>query len=167
MPRLFALDQNFPEPLLNAAAPFLPEVELVPVRLIDQRLSDMDDWEILLSLHLHARPWDGLITTDNSMLGQPRELATLRQTNLRLVVARSGHDPIRATGLVLSHLDYICRETTETRAQMWELTARNGPATDPWKLIEKAARHQHREADAVWQEVRLSAQELQTNPLAG
>lgn len=168
MPRLFALDQNFPEPLLDAAAPFLPEVELVPIRVIDPRLSDMDDWEILLTLHLHVRPWDGLITTDSSMLGQPRELATLRQTNLTLVVARAtGHDPIRATGLVLTHRDYICDQTTDAQPQVWDLSARSRPATDPWDLLEKAARHQHRTTDTVWREARLTAEELRTNPLAG
>lgn len=166
MPRLFALDQNFPEPLLDAAAPFMPDVELVPIRLIDARLSDLDDWEIILSLHHHNSQWDGLITTDSSMLSQPRELATLRQTSLTLVVARAaGHDPIRATGLLLTHLDFICRQTTDTRAQVWDLSARSRPGTDPWELIERAARHQHRATEVVWQEARLTAEELRRGPL--
>ena len=82
MPRLFALDQNFPQPLAEAVGPFMPEVELVSIREIDQRLSDMEDWELLLALYHHERPWDGLVTTDSSMLNQPRELAVVRQTNL-------------------------------------------------------------------------------------
>jgi len=32
---LFALDQNFPEPIVNALNEFIPEVDLVPLREID------------------------------------------------------------------------------------------------------------------------------------
>ena len=73
MPRLFALDENFPEPIVDMLAPFLVEAELVPLDRIDPRLPEMDDWELLLALHHHGREWDGLITTDSSMLKQPRE----------------------------------------------------------------------------------------------
>ena len=145
----------------------LPEVELVPIRRIDSRLTEMDDWEILLALHHHDRPWDGLVTTDSSMLKQPRELAVLRQTNLTLVVAAAaGHDPITATGLVLIHLDWICRATTLTEPQVWSLTAKNRPASDPWELIEKIAQHQHRTPDELWREARLTSDDLQRDPLA-
>jgi len=34
--RLFALDHNFPEPLLDALSASIPEAELVPVRRIDE-----------------------------------------------------------------------------------------------------------------------------------
>lgn len=112
MPPLFALDQNFPQPLVQSVQPYLADVELVPIRAIDVRLTDAEDWEILLALQHHARAWDGLVTTDSSMLNQARELAVVRQTNLSLVVAHdSGHDPIKATGLLLAHIDYIARET--------------------------------------------------------
>ncbi len=168
MPRLFALDQNFPEPMLDGVAEFMPEVVLVPLRRIDSRLSDMEDWEILLALHHHERAWDGLVTTDSSMLTQPREMAVLRQTNLTLVVARgAGHDPIRATGLVLTHLNWICRNTTDATPQVWDLTARSRPATDPWTLIEKIGAHQHRDPEDLWRESQLTANELRIDPLAG
>lgn len=167
MPRLFALDQNFPQPLVQAVEPFIPEVELVPIRSIDVRLADMEDWQILLALHHHARPWDGLVTTDSSMLNQARELAVLRQTTLTLVVAHdAGHDPIKATGLLLAHLDYIAAGTTSDEPQVWRLTANNRPGRDPWEHLEGVARHRHQDVEQLWQEARLTTRELRIDPLA-
>ena len=129
MPRLFALDQNFPEPIIRALDTYITEAELVPLRQIDARLTaDIDDWEVILALHHHERPWDGLVTTDEGMLSLPRELSVVRQTNFTLVVAQdSGHDPIKATGLLLTHLPWICRETSSAGGQVWRLVARNRP----------------------------------------
>ncbi|MGI9092806.1 MAG: hypothetical protein ACR2FF_05065 [Mycobacteriales bacterium] len=166
MAALFALDQNFPQPLVQAVAPFIPEVELVPIRNIDVRLSDMDDWEILLALHHHAQDWDGLVTTDSSMLNQARELAVVHQLNATLVIAHdAGHDPIKATGLLLAHLDYIAARTSRSEPQIWRLTANNRPGHDPWEFLERVARHQHLDVDTVWRDSRLNAAELRANPL--
>jgi hypothetical protein len=164
----FALDQNFPEPIIEALSDFIPEVEVVPLRTIDPALTaEMDDWQILLSLHHHEQPWDGLITNDHHILTLPREIAVLAQTNLSLVVVQSlGHDPIRATGLLLMHLDYIGRETTRDRAQIWRLSARNKPGEDPWTYIVSIAERQSRTAGAVWNDARLTRAQLAENPLA-
>lgn len=70
--RLFALDQNFPEPIVAALDEYIVEADLVPVRHIDPLLSEIDDWELFVSLKLHAQPWDGLITTNSKMLRVPR-----------------------------------------------------------------------------------------------
>jgi hypothetical protein len=87
MPRLFALDHNFPQPIVDALIDYQVEADLVRVDQMDSGMPDLDDWELLLALHRHPRPWDGLITTDSSMLRQPQELAVLIQTRLTLVVA--------------------------------------------------------------------------------
>jgi hypothetical protein len=164
---LFALDQNFPLPIVEALNTFIPEGELVSIADIDERLTELDDWEVLLALHHHKRPWDGMITNDRGILSLPRELAVIRQTNLTLVVARAaGHDPLRATGLLFMHLSYICRETTSDRAQIWELSARNKPADDPHKFFEDIAEHQNLDVDQVVQESRLSTTDLARDPLA-
>jgi hypothetical protein len=165
---LFALDQNFPEPIVVALNEFIPEVELLPLRDIDPVLTaDIEDWEVLLSLHHHDRPWDGLVTTDSGILNLPREIALIRQTNLTLVVAEeAGHDPIRATGLLFTHLSWIARQTTPVEPQVWALSARNRPARDPWALLERIADHQNRTVDTLWQEARLTNSELAENPLA-
>lgn len=168
MPRLFALDQNFPEPIVQALDRYIAEAELVPLRQIDARLTaDIDDWEVILALHHHERPWDGLITSDEGMLSLHRELSVVRQTNFTLVVAHdSGHDPIKATGLLLTHLPWICRETSPDEGQVWRLVARNRPGEDPWDYLEKIGLHQHRPAEDLWQEGRLTRAELQQDPLA-
>src|SRR5215210_1763422 len=151
MAALFALAQNFPEPIVNALNDFIPEVELVPVREIEALLAELDDWEVLLALHHHERPWDGLITNDHRILNLPREMAVLRQTNLSLVVAQSvGHDPIRATGLLFTHLEYIARETSADESQIWRLVARNRPGDNAWSYLERIAQHQNRDVDELW-----------------
>ena len=166
MPRLFALDQNFPQPLIDAATPYFQDVELEPLWRIDRRLADLDDWEVLLALHHHARPFDGLITTDDSMLNQARELEVVRQTNLTLVVIRAaGHDPIKATGLLLARLDYVVSQTTPERPQVWAFRTSNRPANDPYELIERIAGHQNRGVEDVLSAARLTPAERGRDPL--
>jgi hypothetical protein len=55
---LFALDHNYPMPIIEQARPYLREVELVPIGDIDSRLPDLDDWELLLALHHYSREGD-------------------------------------------------------------------------------------------------------------
>jgi hypothetical protein len=71
--RLFALDHNFPQPVLAALADALPQVELVPIRDIDPSLADLDGWELLRELHRHERGWDGMVTNDDAMLSLARK----------------------------------------------------------------------------------------------
>jgi len=170
VPRLFALDQNFPQPIVALLAEYLTEeAELVPLGDIDRRLPDMEnDWELLLSLHHDGRPWDGLITTDTSMLSLERELAVLMQTRLTLVAAEeAGHDPLRATGLLLLHLPGICKATTPARAQIWHLRAPGRlPHLDPWDQLGRVARHRSTSARRLYRNAQLSASELARDPLA-
>jgi hypothetical protein len=138
--RLFALDQNFPKPIAQAFEKFLTFVELVPVRDIDVAMSDLEDWDLLTSLHRHDRSWDGLITSDDSMLSDARTLAVLRDTHLTLVVTDGhGHNHIRASGLVLFHLEHVCASTTPSRAQIWHLRASQKPAETPDVYLQKIA----------------------------
>jgi hypothetical protein len=100
MPRLFALDRNIPQPIVDVLSDFQIDATLVSLDRIDKRMSTLDDWELLLALHHYADPWDGLITTDSSMLAQGPELAALIQTKLTLVVAvAAGHNPVKASKL--------------------------------------------------------------------
>lgn len=125
MPRRFALDHNFPDPIVEVLRDFQVDAELVRVDQIDTRMPDLDDWELLLALHHHAEPWDGLITTDSSMLNQGPELAALIQTRLTLVVAvESGHNPVKASG--------SCSPTLPVSARGRALTGpRPGRSTPP------------------------------------
>lgn len=37
------LDQNFPEPILGQLEPWMGDIELLPLRTIDARLTQLDD----------------------------------------------------------------------------------------------------------------------------
>lgn len=167
--RLFALDHNFPIPIVATLEPFMPEAELVPIGHIDPRLAGMqDDWRILLALHHHARPWEGLITTDSGMLTLPRELSVLHQTRLTLVVAEaSGHDPSMATGLVLAHLPHICKFTRRDLAQIWVLRTKSKDFQQPWDHIGRMASRQGKSTKEVFDTNKLSDHEFAQDPLAG
>ncbi|MCL2768545.1 MAG: nucleolar 14 family protein [Solirubrobacterales bacterium] len=168
MPHLFALDQNFPEPIARALQEHLEEnVELVPIRRIDARLPAFEDWQILHALHVHGRPWDGLITTDANMLSLPRELSVLCQTHLSLVVAiAAGHDPIKATGLVLAHIGAICSRTRADTAQVWRLRTTAKQPEDPWQFITELAGRREEDATGLYRRERLAPAQLHSDPLA-
>ncbi len=167
MARLFALDQNFPQPIAKALGAYQPYAELVPVAQIDARLSDLEDWQLLLALHHQELPWDGLITTDSSMLNQARELATLLRTRLTLVVAmEAGHNPVRASGLVFAHLENVARRTDPRTAQVFTLRAANRPAEDPWaEHLAKLAARQGRGTGDLYAEALPDVAELARDPL--
>ena len=169
-PRLFALDHNFPEPIVKVLRKFQEEAELVSVSDIDPQMADLDDWQIMLALYHHERPWDGLITTDSSILKQPSELAVLLQTKLTVCCdIDRGHldsgDPIKATGLLFAYLGGICGRTDPNTAQVWKLAARNREHQNPWDDLSRAAEHQHLSVSELWQEHRLSPSELAIDPL--
>jgi hypothetical protein len=167
VPRRFALDQNFPQPIVAVLREFMAEAELVAVADIDARLTDCDDWELLLALHHHEHNWDGLITTDSGMLSMPRELSVLMQTKLTLVVAdAAGHDPLKATGLVLAYLPWIAAHTQEDLAQVWVLRSANKPHDDPWDWLNKVATRRETTATALYDEEKLTNEELARDPLA-
>lgn len=159
--RLFALDQGFPQNIVAALRESILEAELVWIGDVDPRLSKADDWEVLAALHGDSRSWDGLISTDAGMLNLLREVSVLCQTKLTLVIAdAAGHDPLAATGLVLAHLPYICKQTMPDRAQLWRLRANRKPAEDPWKYIQAWAQRHGEKPNAVCQKHKLSDDRL-------
>ena len=138
---LFALDHNYPAPIIEQAMPYLSGVELAFIEDIDGRLPEFEDWELLLALHHHPRQWDGIISNDTSMLDQERELAVLGYTHLTLVApVAAGHDPIRSTGLVLAHIEDIAARTTPRKPQVWRLPGRTGGGHHPDQFLDKLAK---------------------------
>jgi hypothetical protein len=165
--RLFALDQGFPLPIVNVLRDYQTDAELVSLSEIDSRLPDLDDWEILLALHHHARDWDGLITTDTSMLNQALELSALAQTELTLVVALgAGHDPVKASGLLFAYLSRICARTRPNEGQIWRLKAGNIEPSDPMTALGRVADHQNVDPDSLIAESRIDDEILARDPLA-
>jgi hypothetical protein len=166
MPRLFALDHNFPDPIVAVLTEFQADAELVRIDQIDERMPDLDDWELLVALHHHSSPWDGLITTDSSMLNQGPELAALIQTKLTLVVAvESGHNPVKASGLLFAYLGGICKRTRHDQPQVWTLNAVNSAHREPWDFVKRFAEHNNRATDEVWAEYTLPPAQFARNPL--
>jgi hypothetical protein len=161
----FALDEDVPDTIIDALGLGVPEAELVPIRRIDPRLRQMNDWELLLSLH-HLGVWEGLISTDSRMLNLPRELSVIHQTRLTVVIVeQSGHDPIRAAGLLLVHLPTICRKSVRSIGQVWRLSAQNKNHDDPWKELKRLAEHRKVSVNSLFHGYKLSRQELGRNPL--
>jgi hypothetical protein len=166
MPRLFALDHNFPQPIVDVLAEFQEDAELVRIDQVHPDMPNLDDWEVLLALQHHARDWDGLITTDSSILNQPLELSVLIQTKLTLVVAlEAGHNPVKATGLLFAYLQSICQRTEPGQPQVWKPTAANRRHVEPWDELARVAKHQHRGTSELFEEHRLSDAELAQDPL--
>jgi hypothetical protein len=162
----FALDQNFPTPVVEALREFIQEVELVSIRDIHPDLPRFDDWKLLLALFHEPTGWNGLVTTDAAMLRLPRELATLVQTNLTLIVAEAaGHDPLKATGLVFTHLPQICTNFVEGRSQVWLLRASARQAEKPMDYLKRIADRRNMSAKELFKKERLTKQELGQNPV--
>ena len=102
-PVRLALDQNFPTPILAALAEFIVDIELIPLRRIDPRLSSLDDRTLVVALHQLGFP--GLVTNNYKMLKNPKELAAIVATKLTVFAIEGvGDDPIRATGALLLDL---------------------------------------------------------------
>jgi hypothetical protein len=156
--RRFALDQNFPEPIVLAIVKAVPAAELVPVREIDPSLAEVEDWELLVALRRHPSPWDGLITNDAAMLAQAKEMAILQQTGLTLVIARGeGSNPIRAAGVLLCHLNHICHHTKRDVAQIWNLRVSQKDAEEPTGYLSKIAERQRITVEHLVREHRVAA----------
>lgn len=106
------------------------------------------------------------MTTDSDMLSLPRELAVLCQTFLTLVVAvAAGHDPIKATGLVLAHIAGICHQTRPDTPQVWKLATSQRAADNPWDYLTAVATRSGETAAGLYRRERLSKAQLSRSPL--
>ena len=104
MPR-FALDHNFPVQIISDVWP--PSIELIRFGDIDPRMTEWDDWQIILELERRGG-FDGLITDDGDMLAERNPMVALSRTSLSLVIAdAAGHQPIKAAGLLMIYLQAI------------------------------------------------------------
>ncbi len=158
-PIRLALDQNFPTPILRAIAEYIVDVELIPIREIDVRLSTLDDRELLIALKQLGIP--GLVTNNYKMLKNPKELAAIMATKLTVFAIEGvGDDPIRATGALLLDLPGALKRMDTRKAQVFWMRPRNPTPDDPAKLFERAAKHQHRDVADLLREVEVGRREL-------
>ncbi len=164
-PVRLALDQNFPTPILAALAEFIVDIELVPLRKIEPRLSSLDDRMLVIALRQLGLP--GLVTNNYKMLKNPKELAAIIATKLTVFAIEGvGDDPIRATGAVLLDLPGALKRMDSRKAQVFWMRPRNPIPEDPMALFKRAAEHQQRDTDALLSELAVSDQELR-EPILG
>ncbi len=101
-------------------------------------MRDHDDWEILHHLQ-RLGTVAGFISNDANMLDLPRKMIVLQRTRLTLVItAGVGHNAIRATGLLMVHLDDIVRRGA-SGSQLYVLKPSNLVKTDLHRQINKLA----------------------------
>jgi len=157
----FALDHNFPAPVMGAFGVVMPHVELRAVASIDANFAELDDWELFVALHRHEVQWDGLITNDDKLLALEKEMTVLSQTNLTLVVAKGeGDNPIRAVGLLLCHLNHICHHTRQDRAQVWMLRVAQKNYDEPRHYLERIAEKKKTTVEEIVRTHRLATKDL-------
>jgi hypothetical protein len=155
-----ALDQNLPTPLITAVRPYLPpEIELTHVHKLDARLSDLTDRELLIALSQLG--YDGLVTNNYRMLGLPEEIAAIVATNAVVVAVEGlGHDPLRAVGVLLLELPGLADRVVPGRSSVFFLSYRRRQPSDAWEYMQQAAARRHRDVAELWDEVKVSHEEL-------
>jgi hypothetical protein len=101
--RPVALDHNFPKPLLQPIAKYIPGVNLHWIRDISDGLAELHDNQLVYELHRRGIPV--MITSDHHMVRDVRVLVAIEQTRMTVLTAeRIGDDPVFATGVVLRDL---------------------------------------------------------------
>ena len=110
MPVHFVLDQNFPL-YVTGFKWTRPDLQINRLSDIDAELThDHDDWEVFRALDKRGDV-DGFVTNDAKLLNLPTEMLAVHTTSLALVITESvGDQPIRATGLLMVHLETIADE---------------------------------------------------------
>jgi len=139
VPAHYVLDHNFPLYVAGFAWP--RSIEVSRLAEIDPTLiRGHEDWEVLIALSGRGDV-DGFITNDSRMLNLPREMIALSRTRLALVIADGvGHDALRATGLVMVHLEQVARNT-DGQPRIFVLRPSNVQPAVPWERINSIARH--------------------------
>jgi hypothetical protein len=82
-----------------------------------------------------------------------------------VVVVAAGHDPIKATGLLLAHLSAVCEKTRPDRPQVWTLATTKKAPDDAWDDMTRAAERHETTAEALYRREQLTADELSGDPL--
>lgn len=153
------LDVNFPEPILKMLATFMVDITLIPMRDIDPALTDLDDRPLMLALRQEGFDW--LVTNNYRMLRNPYELAGIMKARMKVFAIEAvGDDPLRGTGAVLLDLSGALRRSTPNRAEVFWSRPRNPDSKAPWDLFKQAAAHQHTDASLLYEDVKVTTEEL-------
>ena len=154
------LDQNFPEPILERLEPWMGEIQLLPLRAIDEELTRLDDRDLLIALK--QLKFEGLVTLNYKMLRNPKELAAVLKTKLNIFAVEGvGHDPIRATGALLLDLRPAVNAIESGNTGVFWLKPRSPKPQDPWELFERAAQNHGEDAATLYERVKVSDADLE------
>lgn len=153
------MDHNFPEPLLQELAPWIPEVEFVWLRDIHRKLPSLGDRQMIIALHQLG--WVGLVTNNYKILTVPTELAAILKTKIGFFcIEGTGDDPVRAAGALLLDLPGVLKDFRPAVGAIYHLRPRRPRAAKGWDLLEKAAEHRDRTAADLYEEVKVTDEEL-------
>ncbi len=153
------LDVNFPEPILASLHEFIADVEFVPLREIDPRLTELADRDLFLALRQEDFDW--LATNNYRMLRNPDELAAIMKARMKVFAVEAlGDDPLRATGALLLDLPGAIRRAVPGRSEVFWSRPRNPMPTDPWELFSQAAARRHEAAAELYGQVKVTDAEF-------
>ncbi len=114
---------------------------------------DQEDWQVLLALNQRGDV-NGFITNDAKLLNLPAEMLALHTTSLTLVITDGvGDQPIRATGLVMVHLETIASQMSN-KPRIWILRPSAIAAKRSWDYLNRIAKNSHTGIDALVEEER-------------
>ena len=153
MPVHFVLDQNFPL-YVTGFKWTRPDMQINRLSDIDAELiHDHDDWEVFRALDKRGDV-DGFVTNDAKLLNLPTEMLAVHTTSLALVITESvGDQPIRATGLLMVHLETIASQLSK-RPRVWILRPAQVTATRPWDYLNRIAKSRQVPLDSLVDEER-------------
>lgn len=154
MPVHFVLDQNFPL-YVTGFQWTRPDLRISRLSEIDPELTrDHDDWEVLVALHERG-DIDGFISNDAKMLNLPTEMVVLHSTSLTMVITDGvGDQPIRATGLIMVHLETIVSQMSK-KPRIWILRPAALSAKRPWDYLNRIAQKRSVAVDPMVEEERV------------
>src|SRR5712692_5475116 len=132
-----------------------PDVRISRLYDIQPELTrDQEDWQVLPALHRRGDV-DGFITNDTKLLNLPTEMLALHITALTLVITDGvGDQPIRATGLVMVHLETIVSQMSK-KPRIWILKPSPITAKRPWDCLNRIAHNRNVALDALVEEERV------------
>lgn len=136
---VFVLDQNFLRQVVGL--PWPADVLLVPLEQVNAGLiAETEDWEVILELEYRGS-FSGFITNDANILRSSREMLALSMSRLSLIATDGvGHDPMKASGLVMVHLSDIVRDSPG-QGMTYRLRPGGKTALSPGKCITQIAEH--------------------------
>ena len=154
-----ALDQNFPTPIIDCIAPFIPDVAFDHVQKIDPRLCQLDDWQLIVALH--RRGYRALASNDYHMIDEARVASAAAQTKTSLILIESlGDDPIRATGALLLDVAWIAKRLPPRKSAIYRIRRNNPRPMMIREVLEERAEHMGISVDELRGREQLTRAEL-------